>query len=156
MNYKMISDQLVKSYYDYEKNPRGPFPIIVGKYKDKVVLAPDGFRAYIMPPDKCIFNLKSFLNNRAEVDFKKYIGSESDYKDAYKTNELRVTKKATIVKITDNSDCSAWVNVNYLKPFDKDIKFKVKGPKSMVLIYKYDDLIGFILPVKVPDENKEN
>lgn len=147
MNYKMISDQIVKSYYAYDKNPSKQFPIIVGNYGDKVVLAPDGYRAYIMPPDKCIFNLKSLLVNREEADFKKLIGSEWDYTDAYKTNELRVVGKNTLVKITDYRDLYAWVNVDYLKPFDKDITFKIKGRKSVVLIYKDEDLIGFVLPV---------
>ena len=56
--------------------------------------------------------------------------------------------------MSDNN-CYAWVDVNYLKPFGEDITYKVKGPKSMVLIYKDDDLIGLVFPVRISSENKE-
>lgn len=146
--FNLVLSDFIK-FQDAEKHT-----IRLGRYKEKIAIIDNGYRLFLIDEKRCPFKL-DICGETFPVD--KVIPNKSDYEDARRTNKLIELEKNTVVEIESVSG-SVWVDNKLLKEFGDGLEFmtaKTTPEKRAVLIYKDNILIGLIMPIKKPTENKK-
>lgn len=154
MNYFNIQKEILKNAenkflgkkskrYFYSKN-------------EKQVMLSDGYYIIIIPLNTCVLNLEEVAEKNDNL-FNNIISSKSQY-CAVKINSIVNIKGVDCqefeIPVKDNT--KVYVNQKYLKDFEKkvskydtsDLTFECDSSVSPLYVYRYDELIGAIMPIK--------
>ena len=117
---------------------------------------PDGHRIFKSPENVFLIDLKKALPAKVPINNPNKFFNIDNSELAFKTTEIKVIEngKIQVIKIA-NDKSYAWVNVKYLEYFEGDISFKISNSKTPVLVYEYDELVGLVLPVFIPEDQKK-
>lgn len=104
--------------------------------KDKLLLNPDSLRIFDDMP-------------HLSMDF-----IEKNYKRAEVTKDARIlANNRIVVKVREKEGPEyAWVNLDYLKVFGKNIEVKILGRTKPIAVYNLGILRGVVLPVMIEEE----
>jgi hypothetical protein len=139
MKKEKIGQEIIKAYLKEVK-------IAVTECDTFVWITTNGFVGYYLHKKELPLNYDDFVKTDM---FKRF--SEKDYQEAYNTKEFKITdKKITAVKIKNESS-SVWVDSKFLKNFENDATFKIKGNWDIVFVYENDVLRGLIMPLNIKE-----
>lgn len=141
------------------------------QYNDLCYLTLDGCSLYRLNERQIYLNVEKLNDIKKDYykEDKKFaeMFNMQDYYEAIPTKELRkINDKCTCVKIiSKHKDLETWINVKYLKPFEKkEVIFYIQDSKCPAVIISnpygidfvkgYYDLQCLILPVKVDKEDE--
>lgn len=104
--------------------------------KDKLLLNPDSLRIFDNMP-------------HLSMEF-----IENNYKWAKVTKEAMIlANNRIVVKVREKEGPEyAWVNLDYLREFGKNIEVKILGRTKPIAVYSLGILRGVVLPVMIEDE----
>lgn len=141
MKLKIVHDEMLKCALKDDR-------IIIGEWEDKIFVSPDGFKSYIVPADKFFLDIEKVLRGRPKFQTDSFIKQERDAEEVVITNELKVLKNETVVKIGEK-----WVDVKNLKAFENPWFKTTDSIYSPVYVYEgeIENLVGFIMPVRVKE-----
>lgn len=143
MKLKKIYDEITKAYF--KKGSK----IIIGDWDDSEIgVTTDGFKMYFLPVDKFIFDVEKLLRGREKINMSAF-KEPRDLKEVFKTNEMREIKSMTCVKIDEK-----WVDTKNLSNFDEPTFKTTDSPYSAIYLYELDEVVGFVMPVKVKEEEE--
>ena len=130
-------------------------PIEHGAYEihdDKIYFSLDGYVGYVA-------ETKNFLIDPQKVFTRKADGilrgiAEVAYTEAHKT--VMVQKDKSILQKIRNQRGHAWIDSKNLKYFGPYCTFGLRenGTAQPVAVYEDEKLVGFILPVRFPEEDE--
>lgn len=144
MKLKKIHDEITKAYF----NKKGS-KIIIGDWNDSEIgITTDGFKMYFLPVDEFIFDVEKLLRGKEKINTNAF-KEPRDLKEVFKTNEMRTVKKMTCVKIGEK-----WVDTQNLSNFDEPTFKTTDSAYSAIYLYEVGELVGFVMPVKMKEEEK--
>lgn len=150
MNIKKINESILKT--SFKKNGR----ILIGEDGDKLYLSPDGYVAFIIDRDDFKLDIEKILNGHSKTNLmkdhmKKLTDSERgrivDFGDF-----VDEKNKTTRVAKLKNSETYAFINKTYMSYFDTDATFSIVSPKHQVFVWEHNECVGFILPMRITEE----
>lgn len=148
MKIKKVYDEIIGAWL---KDGR----LILGRHEDKILFSAEGFKAFILTENEFPFDYEKILDGREAMNSStvKDLLRESDHEEAWKTGDMRLTKRGTQVFKIANEKTHAWVDVKLLNAFEKDCTFKIKGPKNQVFVYEDEVLRGFVMPTRIEESD---
>lgn len=149
MDYNAINTLVSKAFYNGDK-------IHFGTYAEKFIgIMTNHYVIYLIPENMFIFDKNKLANNGGEshLEVEKLI-PKGDLEDAVLTGVTvkDIKKPSRSLSKLKSENYTVWVDTKFLKPFGKDITFKVKNEKTAVLIYKNNILIGLVCPVNYKEK----
>ena len=126
---------------------KGKGRLIKCEYEGKKGIS-DGYQAWLIPNDELVLNLDPLKS----LDIKKIVGTSYSDDELELTNELITIDKNRIAQVfkSKERDFKVYVNKDYLKYLNLDIvTFKGQGELNPVKVYIKDELIGFVMPMRM-------
>ena len=147
MDIKNICLDIVKNHFNVSAK------LYIGEIDEATTLVTlDGKCLYLIPNKSFIFDYEKILDGRDMVNRvkEKIIDPMTKISEiATLTNELKIQGKDTLIAIK-NEKTTVWINKAFLKNFNcREFTFKISDPKSPVLVYESNVLVGLIYPVYI-------
>lgn len=146
MNKTKIMTEILKSIE--KQKPRN---VLIGFDKNYVVVG-DMQHLYRIHESEFCLDYKKLLSEgvRDITTISKLFNDEMGAKEAIATGvyKEKEKKKGTLKELKCGDDL-IYIDIEYLKNFDKDCTFKGTGSKKPVYVYEYEILAGLILPVVI-------
>ena len=140
MNIKEINKYLLNHYYKKDCKV-----YCESKLVDNKIYLSDLYAIFILNSDDCLLELTRLKS----VNLSNFTNGLDGYSDAIISNQIIKDGKFNLVKIEMiDSDKSCYINERYIKLLN-NCNVKIKDNISPVLFYLNDELVGFVLPVKV-------
>ena len=140
MDYKFINNHIATEYYSGRR-------ILLGAYDTKTVgVVTNGSFMWLIPEEAFIFDKTKITQGKKFIDVKRLIPIR-DFEDATLSNEKIIDGKNVIGKLKSENH-TVYFDEKLLKPFGKNLTFKVINPVNPILIYTDNILLGCILPLK--------
>ena len=159
MNYLKLQQDLIKELVNEPKKKQF---IRIGRIDGNVAILTE-YSTFIVPSDKFLLDyekIKNKLMEMGEHTIRNFI--PNDLVDVVKTNDIKViagqrlnSKPVHCNKYLIDNKTPLYVNEKLMKYFDGENEYKGTNDKAPLFIYEYDELVGFVLPVHVPKEEKE-
>ena len=138
MNYIKAQQEILTDYLKEKK-------VIFAKVDDKVVYGTP-FKLYITPKDKVGINLDSTL---IKEDTMRRILNDKDAEDVYLSEEC-IKEDKKMIRCFKNCDIKIYVDEKLLKNFDlPNCTFKGTKPTNGVYVYENENMVGFVLPIRL-------
>ena len=124
--------------------------VIYGTLDDKVIIG-NNTRLYVIPKEECAIDLTNVARVQVlQETTLKNIVNDNECTEIELTNDIRVLGDKRTVRVFTNGKENIYLDERLIKNFDlKKSTFKGKGAKSIVYIYEYEVMVGFLLPVIV-------
>ena len=129
-------------------NGKRKHKVIYGTLDDKVIIGNDT-RLYVIPKEVCGVDLTNVacVQVLQESTLKNFV-NDNECTEIELTNDIRVLEHKRTLRVFTNGKENIYLDERLIKNFDlKNSSFKGKGAKSIVYIYEYGVMVGFLLPV---------
>lgn len=151
MDYTKIQCDIIK---EYEKNGKTAPKYFFGTYKtwDGTTwtgIAIEGHVAVFIPDCMYYLDNNKVFYNCTPCDFNKMVNSD-EYHRITMTNDLINSDGKYINVLKDDDSIEYFVNSKFIEIFTKtgvNINYTGKTPKTPILVYSGNDLIGLICPI---------
>lgn len=137
MNIAKIYNEIVKVYCAGKR-------IYVGEYEGFVGIAPNDYCIYLLAKTAIPFDVAKLLGNNRASNIAKLIPQKRER--AQLVDELIQRERKIYRKVVGKST-EAWIEQKLLQNFDADATFEVATPKSLVLVYENEILVGIVVPL---------
>lgn len=147
MNLKKVLTEIVKKWIDGKEDC-----LRISHYKDKIGVTVDGFILFVFDDFEFPFDYEKLTRDENEFDMRPFISASRVAVKLTKTNTLRKVRHGTCIKLKFEDDRQpVYVDERFIKYFNAECEFRGLDCKSLVSVYKDNELIGAIMPVRIQD-----
>lgn len=135
-------------------NEKRKHNVMYGTLDNKVIIG-NAIRLYVIPKEDCVIDLTNIAGVRVlqESILKAFI-DDNECTEIEITNGIRLLDNKITARIFTNRKENIYLDERLIKNFDlKNATFKGKGAKSIVYIYEYGVMVGFLTPINVDSSN---
>lgn len=144
MKINKIHSEIIKAHF---KNK--PFPL--ANAKGMIATSYDQYHLYLIPEKDFLLDPVK-LGRDVIPDYTFMFNDLEESRPAYMTGNIKINEKGwKLAEIKNVDGISVYINLDYMKNFDKDCKFRFKTSTQTiyyVYVFEGDDLAGFICPVR--------
>ena len=129
-------------------NGKRKHKVIYGTLDDKVIIGNEA-RLYVIPKEECGIDLTNVacVQVLLESTLKTFV-NDVECTEIELTSDIRVLEDKRTLRVFTNGKENIYLDERLMKNFDlKNSTFKGKGARSIVYIYEYEVMVGFLLPV---------
>lgn len=147
MNIYKVQMEIIKAHEKLKKDGRS---CLVWDDGDHVLLG-TAYQIFRIPKEECLLDIRKLRS----MEYLRDCADPLHHVDAVKTGQIARMDRLTLVKFrSEEKNISCWVNEKLLTIYGKeeDLRYQVSAWSAPVLIYKGDEMIGAVLPVKYKEE----
>lgn len=148
MKIKQINKQIIDWY---ESRKKGKAKLAGFKHGGKTYIT-DGFVCYILKDEDCYIEFKDLGKSEFLLNMAKALGED----ELVSTNEM-IKKEGILINLyvyQDDKDTIVGIDSKFLKYFENYTLKSIKGKDDIpVGIFEKDELVGFVMPVRLADKD---